>query len=272
MTVITKITVGKKNKSRYNIFIDQGNGEEYGFSVSEEVLIKLDLKKGKVIDQMDAMEIAYQEDIQKALTAALHFLSFRMRSEYEVKAYLQEKDFESHIIKEVIHKLYQLNYLNDEEFAMAFVSTKINGADKGPIVIAQELKLKGVEESLIQKALLQYTDELQLSHAIKLASKMASVGKNRSAIEVKRKAEQTLVRKGYVSFIIEEALREVDFSQEEEVEWDSLRNHGEKAVRRYSKYEGYEFKQKVKSALYRKGFPIELIERYLDEIQQEIGE
>ena len=71
---------------------------------------------------------------------------------------------------------------------------------------------------------------------------------------------------------VEEALREVDFSQEEEVEWDSLRNQGDKAVRRYSKYEGYERKQKVKSALYRKGFPIELIERYLDEIQQEIGE
>ena len=272
MTVITKITVGKKNKNRYNIFVDQGNGEEYGFSVSEDVLIKLDLKKGKVIDQMDAMEIAYQEDIQKGFTAALNFLSFRMRSEYEVKSHLQEKDYGNDIIKEVIHKLYQLKYLNDEEFAMAFVSTKINGADKGPIVIAQELKLKGVEESLIQKALLQYTDEKQLSHAIKLAEKMAGSSKKQSAMEMKRKAEQTLIRKGYASFIIVEALREVDFSQEEEAEWESLRSHGDKVVRKYSKYEGYEFKQKVKSALYRKGFPLELIERYLEDIQQEIGE
>ena len=46
MPIITKITTQKKNKERYNIFMDEGKGEQYAFSVDEAVLIKYQLKKG----------------------------------------------------------------------------------------------------------------------------------------------------------------------------------------------------------------------------------
>ena len=55
--------------------------------------------------------------------------------------------------------------------------------------------------------------------------------------------------------------------QDEDEEWTNVKAHGDKASRRFSKYSGYEFKQKVKSALYRKGFPMELIDRYLEETE-----
>lgn len=64
----------------------------------------------------------------------------------------------------------------------------------------------------------------------------------------------------------------IDISQDDQQEWESLIMYGNKAHKRYSKYTGFEYTQKMKSALYRKGFPIELIERYLDEFQQGIGE
>lgn len=272
MTVITKISVGKKNKHRYNIYIDQGNGEEYGFSVSEEVLIKMNLKKGKTIDQLEAMEIAYQEDIQKALSLSFYYLSHRMRSEYEVTTYLKEKEYEGHTIKEVIHKLYELKYLDDVEFAKAFVSTKVNAGDKGPIVIKQELKQKGIQDDISEKALLQYSEEQQLQHAKKIAEKLLNKKGNSSAVEQKRKAEQTLIRKGYPSYIIEKAIGSVEYSQDENEEWESLLKQGEKAHRKFQKYDGFQYAQKMKSSLYRKGFPLELIERYLDEVKHSEGE
>lgn len=272
MITITKIAVGVKNKNRYNIYIDRGNGEEYGFSVSEDVLIKMDLKKGMAIDDLDFMEIAYQEDIQKGFSDALHYLSHRMRSEAEVVRKLKEKEYEEHIIKEVIHKLYALKFLNDEEFAVALVNTRMNAADKGPVIIAQELKQKGIRDSYAEAALRLYSKEKQIQHAEKQIQKLVKTKKNASTIELKRKVEQTLIRKGYSSYIIEEALNNIQISQDGEQEWNSIKIHGDKALRRYSKYTGYEFEQKMKSALYRKGFTIELIERYLEEIQQEIGE
>ena len=268
MTVITKITVGKKNKSRYNIFIDQGKGEEFGFSVSEDVLIKMDLKKGMTIDPLDAMEIAYQEDIQRAFTSALNYLSYRMRSEAEIKTHLKEKEFEEHIIKEALHKLAQLKYINDEEFANAFVQTRINAGDKGPIVVAQELRQKGIQSNHAESALQLYTKELQLQHVEKLIGKLLKNNNKLSIVELKRKIEQTLLRKGFSSYIIEEVFQNIEFSQDDDQEWESICKHGDKAHRRLSKYSGYEYEQRMKSALYRKGFAMELIERYLEEIQQ----
>lgn len=45
MPVITKITTQKNSGERYNVYLDYGKGEEFGFGVDENVLIKYDLKK-----------------------------------------------------------------------------------------------------------------------------------------------------------------------------------------------------------------------------------
>ena len=36
---ITRITTQKNNSERFSIFIDKGNGEEFGFGVDQDVLI-----------------------------------------------------------------------------------------------------------------------------------------------------------------------------------------------------------------------------------------
>ena len=54
--------------------------------------------------------------------------------------------------------------------------------------------------------------------------------------------------------------------KDDEEEWDSLCFHAEKVVRRYQAYEGYLFQQKVKQALFRKGFSMDLINRYLTKV------
>ena len=45
MAVITKIEVQNASKERFNIYIDKGQGEEYGFSVDQVILIKHGLQK-----------------------------------------------------------------------------------------------------------------------------------------------------------------------------------------------------------------------------------
>ena len=57
--------------------------------------------------------------------------------------------------------------------------------------------------------------------------------------------------------------RMLTIEKKDEEQWDSLCFHAEKIVRRYHGYAGFQFQQKVKQALYRKGFPLELIDRYL---------
>ncbi|WP_163100648.1 recombination regulator RecX [Peribacillus alkalitolerans] len=265
MAIITKIAVQKKLKDRYNIYIDKGNGEEYGFSVSEDTLIKLGLKKGMEVDEFELSEISYRESIQKAYTQAVHYLSIRMRSEQEIRHYLREKEAESHVIQEVIHKLAGQGYLNDLEFALAYVRTQINTTKKGPVVIKNELQEKGIKGEMLEQALEQYTPDLQLHHAIDLLEKANKKPNKQSIIQYRMKVEQQLTLKGYQRSIIQKALEESFPEENENQEWGSLVFQGEKLSKKYSKYEGFEYLQKMKTALYRKGFSIDMIQKYLEE-------
>ncbi|MGE8207597.1 recombination regulator RecX [Heyndrickxia sp. NPDC080065] len=263
MPIITKISVQKNNAERYNVFLD-GN---YAFSVDEEVLARFQLQKGKELSDLEISEIDYQDDIRKGVNTAIQYLSYRMRSEKEVSDYLKQKDINEMVIQEVIHKLYSLKYLNDLEFAIAFVRTQMNTTKKGPGIIKIELRDKGISENNIETALQEFTNEQQQSHAIDLVEKTVRQNQKLSEKILKQKIEQTLLRKGYFIETIQLAMDEIDFTKDESEEWDAIVEQGTKAKRKYQKYDGYEYKQKMKQALYRKGFSIDLIERFLNEYE-----
>lgn len=270
MPVITKISVQKKHADRYNIFVDSGKGEEYAFSVDEDVLIKFQLKKGMELDDFSLTEIHFRDDIRKAYNLAVQFLGFRMRSESEVRNYLHQKETDEPIINEVIHKLTEQKYLDDREFSKAYTRTQVNTTDKGPELIKRELKEKGIADELIQIALEEYPFEAQLETAKKLCEKNLRKTGLESERIARQKLEMLLFRKGFSHDIVQAAIEETNIEKNEEEEMDALKFHGEKFHEKYSKrFRGYEYNQKMKQALYRKGFPFDLIERFLEELEQE---
>ena len=64
---ITKITVQKKRKDRFNIFVDGA----YAFPVSEAVLIKLGLNKGMQLTPERMEEIESENSAYLAYTTAV---------------------------------------------------------------------------------------------------------------------------------------------------------------------------------------------------------
>ena len=264
MSTITKITVQKKKSDRYNIFLD----EKYAFSVDEDVLIKHQLKKGMEIDEFFLSEISYQDDIRKSYNLAIQYLSRRMRSEGEMRKHLKEKEVDESIIQEVIHKLYEYSFLNDEEFAVAFVRTAMNTTDKGTGTIRRELREKGIMDALIDSALTEYPFEKERDRAIKLCEKFVQKNTRDSSIVMKQKLEQLLIRKGFPFSTIQAAIAEIQMDKAEDEEMHALRTQAEKAHRKYGKLAGYEYEQKMKQTLFRKGFAFELIEQVLDEFKE----
>ena len=269
MPVITKISVQKHNKERYSIFTDNGRGEEYAFSVDEDVLIKHNLKKGIELDDFSVTEMLFQDDIRKAYNTAINYLAHRMRSEAEVRDHLTKKEIADPVIKEAIHKLYEFKFLNDEEFANAFVRTQLNTTDKGAGVIKMELKNKGVSAELVSKAIEEVSFDEQLEKAIKLSEKYVQKNNKDSSKILKQKIEQMLQRKGYSFALIRAALDETQVEKEEDDEMDALKVQGEKLHNKYSKLPDREYRQKLKMALYRKGFPMEMIDEFITEKQNE---
>lgn len=265
MAYVTKITVQKKLKDRYNIFLDKGNGEEYAFSVDEGTMIQFGLRKGKELDELDIIEIQYGDDVRKAYNSAINYLSFRMRTKGEVRTHLLQKEFSEQIALEVILQLEEHNYLNDAEFAEAYVRTQWKTNGKGPDLIRQELFQKGVGPGDADRALSNYPEEAQTEEALKHIEKEIRKNKRESTSQLKQKLEQSLMRKGFPYSIIAAAIQSVEYEKSPDAEMEALVQQAEKAKRRYKDEDDYTYRMKMKQFLYRKGFPLDLIDVYLQE-------
>ncbi|WP_100330432.1 recombination regulator RecX [Bacillus xiapuensis] len=264
MAIITKISAQEKRADRYNVFLN----EKYAFSVDEAVLIRFGLKKGKELSEGEIAEITEKDQIRKGINIAVQFLSIRMRSEQEVRKHLEKKEVNPAHIGEIIRYLYQLHYLDDLQFAKAYVRTQLRTTDKGPNVIERELKEKGIAPAFIEEVLNFFSFDQQLEKAAALAEKYRKKNTKESAIRQKQKIEQALMRKGYSWNVIQEALLQTESADKEE-QWQALLYQAEKAHRRYNKYTGGEYRQKMKQSLYRKGFDISDIEKVIEHLQGE---
>ncbi|WP_026679113.1 recombination regulator RecX [Fictibacillus gelatini] len=263
MAVITKITTQKKNKDRFNIYIDKGSGEEFWASVDADVLIAFQLKKGRQLPEDEQAAILSEDHKKQAFNKALNYLSYRMRAVKEIKDYLKKNEYPSEVIDSVIDKLSSYGYVDDTEFAKMFVRSRKNTTTKGPLVIRQELHAKGVSSGDIQKGLNEYPLQEQIEAAKKFAEKKAMHKNRASQKEQKQKIATQLMQKGFSKEVIEEALREVSFSSSEEEERDALIHQARKAHRKYKKYAGFDYERRMKQYLYAKGFSFSLIEEIM---------
>ncbi|PWU66847.1 MULTISPECIES: recombination regulator RecX [Gracilibacillus] len=270
MPTISKITVQKKQKYRYNIFLKENDKEYYAFSVDEDLLISYHLRKGMeltkgLIDQIQEKDASY-----KVYTLSIRFLSYRMRSEQELIEYLQKKDIEITYIKEVVQRLKRESLLDDLAFSEAFVRTRIQTTSKGPILVRKELKDKGVEAAIIDRALELYTYDKQFEKTKRLIEKKMTNSSKKSFKQQLNAVKQNILQKGFTLELIHDVLQEIDLGEDAEAEYQAVVYQGQKIQTKYQKKDtGYKLKQKVKAALYRKGFDGESIQRFIDEYMEE---
>jgi len=107
--------------------------------------------------------------IQEAMKKALKYLSVRLRSEYEMRQYLQQKGYNEDIIEEVIRQLKTYSYIDDYAYAGAFVRDKVNFNPCGSKKIYMELKKRGVSNLCINQAL---AENLPAETEVELAKKV----------------------------------------------------------------------------------------------------
>ena len=266
LKIITKIGRQKNNPERYNIYLD----EQYSFAVDEGTLIKFGLMKGKALEPFDIDEIIYEDEIAKAFNKGLNFLSYQMRSEQEVRKKLLAAELGEAVVEEAIRKLAKLGFLNDETYSKALLETKKRTAKKGPRAIQQDLIKKGINKDLQKEVLQQYSHDDQLQNALSLAEKLVRAGDAKTPSQVKQKIQDLLLRNGYSFSIVSEVLDQIELTRDDD-EWNELvEKQGDKIWAKFSaKFTGSERNMKVKQALYQKGFPVEVINQYIEQKEQQ---
>ena len=205
MSRITKIESQKKNPKRRSIFLDG----EFAFGLDEEVLYKYGLKIGEELDQKKIDQILESEVKKESKDAALKFLSYRMRSEKEVRDKLRKKEFAQDIIDEVIGDLKRVNLLDDYEFTSAWIRDRISNKPRGKTLLKQELWKKGIKDETIEKVLKEYfeDEDEELNLAKNLLEKRKKRYENLDKNIAKRRMMSFLLRRGFSYEIVKQALK-----------------------------------------------------------------
>ncbi len=100
---------------------------------------------------------------------ALHFLKVRPRSEKEVFDNLIKKGGIQEKIEEVLVKLREQKFVNDEDFTRWWITSRSGFKPRGWKLIALELREKGISQELMQKV----RETLQVEEAIPLEKEKA---------------------------------------------------------------------------------------------------
>lgn len=147
-------------------------------------------------------EKTYNYDKKTALQKVANWCAYQERSQQEVRDKLYEWQIKPTEIEEIISTLIAENFLNEERFALAYVSGKFKIKKWGKIKIKQGLRFKKVPEPIIKKALNsidgnEYFETLRL-----LLEKKQQTEKEKNAVKRQVKLVNYLYSKGYEKDLI----------------------------------------------------------------------
>lgn len=144
---ITAIKPQKKNTQRYSIFIDSA----YAFSVAEKIAGVLQI--GEYLTDARIEELKAEDEPEYAFSRALGYLGHRPRSRKEIKEYLGKKGFSESATADVLNRLENYRYIDDEQFARIWIEDRSRHRPRGEFALRYELKQKGIEEAILNRAL-----------------------------------------------------------------------------------------------------------------------
>ena len=244
-----KITKLEKKKRLYLLELDSGQT----CYITEDTIVRFMLTKGKEISAEELTEIKSFAQFSYSKNLALYHISFKARTEKEVRDYLAKHEVNENIIPKVIQSLKDDNWINDRQYAQAIINSNQLSGDKGSYMLMQKISQKGVAKSIIQEVLQEFDmTEVAERTAEKLLKKYQG---KLPARALQDKIIQGLTNKGFSYSEAKTAFDQLDSQVEEETVQELIFKELDKQYPKYSrKYEGYELKQRLTQVLARKGY------------------
>ncbi len=100
-------------------------------------------------------------------TAAINGLARRAYSVYEMRMYLGRRAEDKEVVKGVLDRLKQLDYLDDALYARQFVRMHSELRKQGPFRIARDLRARGVPDRHIEAALAERSSDANESALVR---------------------------------------------------------------------------------------------------------
>lgn len=99
------------------------------------------------------------DDPAVVMEAAAAFLAVRPRSIEETRRRLRHLGYRHELVDQVVERLVEMGYLDDEAFAQAWVESRDRARPRGQLALRRELEQKGVGRDILAAVLERRTDD-----------------------------------------------------------------------------------------------------------------
>jgi len=154
------------------------------------------------------VESAPEELAAAARAAALRLLALAPRTRAQLERALLRKGIPEPIAAEVLDRFQEVDLVDDEQFARAWVTSRHAGRGLSRRALASELRRRGVADDLVRDAVEGIDEEQELRAARTLVRRrLPGTAGDDGARRIRRLARM-LARKGYDSGVALRAVRE----------------------------------------------------------------
>jgi len=143
---------------------------------------------------------------QQAKVKAESYCAYQERSQFEIRNKLYEWGLHQKDVEEIISELIELNFLNEERFALAYSLGKFRIKGWGKNKIRQGLKLKRIPDKLIIKSLKEINENDYLLMLTKILKKKLNTISEKDPFKIRYLLSRFATSKGYESDLIADLL------------------------------------------------------------------
>jgi regulatory protein len=198
---VTALRPTKRDPDRIAVDLDGS----FAFALPATIVADERIDVGDTLDSDRVSALLAAEQASRATEAALVFLSYRPRSEKEVRDRLRRGGFEQDAIEHAIARLHEWRYLDDADFARRWVENRSTHRPRGRRLLQQELRHKGIDGEIARDAIDDADlDEIGAAEALARRRLPAYAGDELAAI--RRRLVAYLARRGYGYDVIRIAL------------------------------------------------------------------
>jgi regulatory protein len=193
MKKITALQVQKRNPNRVNLHLDG----EFAFGLAR--IVAAWLRVGQELSDEKIEQLQSEDARERAYQQAMLFLSYRARSESEIRQNLRKHEIPEPVIEQTLDRLRQDGLANDNQFARAWVENRSTFRPRSRRLMALELRQKGLNDEAVSSAVADVDDA---ALAYEAAQKRVARYKGLEWNEFRKKLSDFLARRGFSYSVI----------------------------------------------------------------------
>jgi regulatory protein len=200
MAVITSLVAGKDRTKKVKVYLDG----KYAFSLEAAVALEAGLQTLQELSQPKIDSLEFKNRLKRALAAADRLLSFRPRSEHELRQKLAHKGYDAATVAASLKYLKEHGLVDDEAFARYWAENRTTFSPRSGRLVQLELRQKGVTAEVAQETSGEVDDE---TAAYAAGSKKASRLEASNYEQFHRRLGEYLRRRGFGYDVIDRSVK-----------------------------------------------------------------